>query len=702
MRKRKIHVVSQSTASDCGAACLASLLLFYGVDISLDALRERLRLDPSGTSLEEIERVAGHYGLKCNIETDTDFAINTHSLPAIAAVEMPTRGGHLVLIEKMTQGFVWFMDPGRGELVKMKRSAFKKIWGGCWLWVERCVPTSRNSQNAAFGNSRIFLQTLVATNWKIVGAVSLIVGCLTAAAILQAFVVADMIDKLVNGGSQTFNWILCSVAAIVGSKAGLVYAHEWVVNGFSRKVDGTIANGVYRNLLKKRLEYFYAIQTGDVIERFSEIPRIRQLVAHALPSLVVHSTTLLVASCVIVYQWNPLFMIVIPSIGLVAWAQHRLTAKKVAQTTQLGLSAAAVESQISETVGSLTMIKTMRIEEVMAVRFHKIYKQFTAVKTEICISSAIGSTLSSLIVGVVSLAILALGRSEVAAGEISVGRLIAAYTLSQFVVTPISEILQQISTLKECLVVIDRSKELLINPDESSALSKRPEPKNKLHIYWNDAQKIYPSRLPLFPRSSFRLSQGDITLIEGPSGSGKSTALKLIAGLLRSDGGEILIGGKSIDEWEETSLRETLTYVPQIPDLITETICFNLTGGNTHEHHAEAYKACCAVGLSPWINSLPDGLDTVIGERGVSVSGGQRQRLGLARATYGPCKILLLDEPTASLDESAAREVIEFIESARNRGITFVVASHDLRIRKIANSVIVFGDQMIVERAVAA
>jgi ABC-type multidrug transport system fused ATPase/permease subunit len=194
----------------------------------------------------------------------------------------------------------------------------------------------------------------------------------------------------------------------------------------------------------------------------------------------------------------------------------------------------------------------------------------------------------------------------------------------------------------------------------------------------------YSPDRPVLDNFSLTVAAGETVCLFGPSGAGKSTVLHLLLRLYDVDGGRVLVDGVDVREFSATELRQQLAFVPQDPWLLDGTIADNIAFGSATATRAQVLAAGRAAWVDEFALSLPEGYDTPLGESGVRLSGGQRRRVALARAVVSPASVVLLDEPTTSLDAEAARQVVGAIRSA-TRDRTVLLVTHDPVLAAIAD-----------------
>jgi ATP-binding cassette subfamily B protein len=299
--------------------------------------------------------------------------------------------------------------------------------------------------------------------------------------------------------------------------------------------------------------------------------------------------------------------------------------------------------------------------------------------------------------------ILWVGGHDVFAGRLSAGEL-SAFVFYAFVVATgagaVSEVwgeLQRAAGATERLMEILDTRPTICAPALPAARPVHTE------IVFDAVTFAYPARpgTPALDRFSLRLSQGERVALVGPSGAGKTTVLALLLRFYDPQAGTVRIGGADLREFDPAALRRLVAVVPQDPVIFAASVLDNVRYGRPEAGRGEAERACEQAFALEFIHRLPQGLDTVLGERGVTLSGGQRQRLSIARALLADRPILLLDEATSSLDAASERMVQQALE-ALERGRTSLVIAHRLATVQHADRIVVMDRGAIVAQGTHA
>lgn len=291
------------------------------------------------------------------------------------------------------------------------------------------------------------------------------------------------------------------------------------------------------------------------------------------------------------------------------------------------------------------------------------------------------------------------GLNEVAKGSITMGQLIQFFLLTIFIGSSLAGLSESYTVLQKTVGASERINEILGEESEINTADENLSQPINGEVEFRNVQFAYPSRkdILLFQDLSFKVQAGQKIALVGPSGSGKSTIIKLLSGLYPFQSGDILIDGKSIKDYNVTALRKNFGTVPQDTILFGGTIRENIAYGKTNATEDEIITAAQKANAWNFIDSFPEKLDTIVGERGIKISGGQKQRLAIARAILRDPKILILDEATSALDSESELLVKEALDELMKNRTTFIIA-HRLSTIREADEILVINKGKIVEQ----
>jgi subfamily B ATP-binding cassette protein MsbA len=360
---------------------------------------------------------------------------------------------------------------------------------------------------------------------------------------------------------------------------------------------------------------------------------------------------------------------------------------------------ARVTSRYQESLSSVSLIKAFSSEA------HAIRKLMSEIRSAFQVSleqstvNSLANMAISAIPGIARGTVLALGAFWVIKNEWSLGSLIAFQVYLAYVFGPAQYLATANLDLQDARAALERVSALFdIVPEENIGSGEKVE-RLKGEIEFKNVSFSYDNREPVLENVSFKVKPGERVAIVGPSGVGKTTLLSLILRFYRPSGGEIMFDGRPASDYELSSLRRRIGYVPQSPRLLSGTIMENLTYGNGVVDKEQVLRATRSSQIHEFISHLQKGYDTEVGENGIKLSEGQKQRLTLARAIVKDPDILVLDEPTSALDGQVEKSIIQSLPDLTRNKTLFVVANRSSTI-KDTDRILLLNESRIVDMGV--
>jgi ATP-binding cassette subfamily B protein len=358
---------------------------------------------------------------------------------------------------------------------------------------------------------------------------------------------------------------------------------------------------------------------------------------------------------------------------------------------------AELESQLVESLNSVRTIKEFGLESFSnlktEVRFvnllRSIYKSTT--------NSLFSSTGTELISRLSTIVLLWTGSYFVIDQVITPGELLSFYAIIGYFTSPASNLIGMNKSIQNALIAADRLFEIM-DLDQETEENKIEIPREKTgNIEFQRVSFSYGTRTEVFDHFSFRIRKGEVTAVVGESGSGKTTLVALIQKLYPLTGGNIYLGDYNLEHVSADSLRKLVGVVPQRLDLFSGTLLENIAVGEFSPDLARILEICHSLGMQNFIEKLPAGFNSRVGENGTTLSGGEKQRIAIARALYRDPEIMLFDEATSSLDNESEHFVQETIRELRNRGKTILIIAHRLSTVVHADHIAVLEKGIIAE-----
>jgi ATP-binding cassette subfamily B protein len=501
-----------------------------------------------------------------------------------------------------------------------------------------------------------------------------------------------------SANPELLNAALGAMVGVASLLSAATFVRFYLMMTIGERVVTDLRRAVFNHILALEPAYFEATRTGEVISRLTNDTTLLQQVIGSGLSMFVRNLLMMIGAAVMMF--------------VVSW--------KLAACVLLGIPATLVPILLlGRRVRRLSRDNQDRVADVSAYVDEAVHEIRTvqAYAHEAADRDAFGRHAEAayrsgvsrigqkafLIASVMLIAfcavgvILWVGGHDVFAGRLSAGEL-SAFVFYAFVVAAGAGTVSEVwGELQRAAGATERLMEILdTRPTISAPVLPAPRPVHT-EIAFAGVTFAYPARpgTPALDRFSLRLSQGERVALVGPSGAGKTTVLALLLRFYDPQSGALRIGGTDLREFDPAALRRLIAVVPQDPVIFAASVLDNVRYGRPDAGREEAERACEQAFALEFIHRLPQGLDTVLGERGVTLSGGQRQRLSIARALLADRPILLLDEATSSLDAASERMVQQALE-ALERGRTSLVIAHRLATVQHADRIVVMDRGAIV------
>ncbi len=684
--------VAQQSSSDCGAACLAMVGLYWGHRLSLNVLRDRAGVARSGASLKGLAKAADSIGFQTQAVRASLDAIADRRDPWIAHWD----GNHYVVVYRVRGNRVILADPALGKR-SIDRAEFVQHWTGYALLLEGTdrlanAPTQQRSIGT-------FARLLVPHRGTIaqILALSLLIQVL---GLVSPLLTQTILDKVVTNQSlDTLNvfalgMLICGVWAI-----GTSSARQYLLQYLSNRLDLTSIGGFIRHALSLPLKFFEDRRVGDILTRVQENQKVQQfLIGRVLLAWLDLLTGGVYLVLMLYYNWQLTLLVLclIPPIALLTLASTPLLRRL---SREVFHAAADQNSLLVELLDGVPALKSAAAEQDLRWRWEdrltkQLNAQFAAQKTAIGLGSA-----GSLIQTLGNTALLWYGAKLAIGGELSIGQFVAFNMMIGYVLQPVLQLSGLWDELQEVWIAIERLNDVFERePEENPQHPMLVMPPIQGEVRFEQVTFRYDDGgdRDVLTNLSFTIAPGERVAIVGTSGSGKSTLVKLLQGFYHPSGGRICIDGHDITRVLPQSLRQQIGVVPQECFLFSGSAAENITLFDESIPLAAAIEAAKLAEAHDFIQSMPLGYNTPVGEKGSHLSGGQRQRIAIARALLGNPRLLILDEATSSLDAESERRFQNNLETFSRDRTTFVVA-HRLATVRNADRILVLDRGSIVE-----
>ena len=463
----------------------------------------------------------------------------------------------------------------------------------------------------------------------------------------------------------------------------------------SKRADTIMSNKIFSHLLNIKLEAKPA-STGQFVSRLQSFENVREFFTSATITAIVDLPFALIFILVIYFIAGPLAYVtivtVILSLGLSWYFQKPLKSivEKSVKEDQIK------QTTLIETVSGLEIIKSVKAQNRMKTHWDNSVSKTVHYSDKGHFLSQTVTYLTAFISQFSNIAIVAAGVYLAQEGEITMGAIIAAMILNGRVIAPISQLVGMIIKFDRTMLSLNNLDEVMRMPVEKENKSYISRPNLKGDIELKDVQFSYKDQnRQTLKDINIKIKQGEKVAILGKIGSGKSTLLKLIMNLYEPTKGSVLIDGLDTRQIDPTDLRHAIGSVPQEPFLFMGTVKDNLTIGEQYVSDEEILRVSKIAGLDDFLGKHEAGYDLLVGERGDGLSGGERQSVTLARALISDPNIIILDEPTNSMDRQTEKSFINKLQNIVQEK-TLVVVTHKTSLLQLVDRVIIIEDGKVI------
>ena len=475
--------------------------------------------------------------------------------------------------------------------------------------------------------------------------------------------------------------VLCaaSVVVIAGMRAASTYVRRVGFALAGSRVLTQCRGDLFAHMQRLSLSYHSKKRTGDLVTRvIGDIGQLKEVAITAMMPMMAHVLTLAVMLGVMTWMNWRLALVGLAIVPMFLLSTKRLGGRirKIARVQrqrkgEMGATAA-------EVIGSIKTVQSLSLEEIHQQAFAARNKSDLreGVRAKRLSARLIGTT--DVLIAVAAAAVLLFGGRLVLTGALSVGDLIVFLAYLKTAFRPMKNMAKYSGRIAKAAASAERIIEVL---DTMPDITDRPDavdvPASLAEIRFDDVEFGYGPRQVAISGLSLPAARGQVIVLAGPSGAGKSTVANLLLRLYDPRRGRILLDGRDLRDYTVQTLRRRIAVVPQESVLFAVTIRDNIAYGAPGATDEQVIAAAEIARAHEFITAMPDGYDTTVGERGETLSEGQRQRIAIARAAIREAPILILDEPTSSLDNENTRLVRDALRDLSRDRISFIIA-HDL------------------------
>lgn len=508
-----------------------------------------------------------------------------------------------------------------------------------------------------------------------------------------------MDDVIPNNNMETLKILLLAVAGAILVQAITSFALTQILSVEAQNLISKLRVQVQAHIIKLPVRFFDNTKTGELVSRImTDVEGVRNIVGTGLAQLFGGILTSIICLFLLINISPMMTVYVLVPVAIFGFISLKAFGKIRPIFRERGVINAQVTGRLTETLGGVRVIKGFNAEKQEIKTFEDgVTKLFLNIKKSLTSTSILTSS-ATFLLGLASTGIMGIGGYMIMNGDMTFGDFLAFTLYLGFMIAPIVQMSNIGSQLTEAFAGLDRTEEILNTPlEDDPTVRINNIGQIKGDIEFKDVSFAYEEEKEVIKDISFKAAHGTVTALVGTSGSGKSTIAGMAASFLNPTKGNITVDGLDMSTITLESFRSQLGVVLQNDFLFEGTIRENILFPRPDASEDRLMEAVKAAHVDEFTDRFEDGLDTLIGERGVKLSGGQQQRIAIARAILANPRILILDEATSNLDMESEAYIQQSLKKLMEGRTTFVIA-HRLSTIRQADQILVVENGQIVER----
>lgn len=704
--KKKFPFYKQPDFKDCGPTCLRIISKYYGKNIPLQQIRSLSETTREGSSLLGLSEAAENLGFR-SLGVQIDFETLYEEVPFPCVVHWNKK--HFVVIYKIDKaGKVYISDPSYG-LITYSKEEFIKFWIGenanenTEEGIALLLETTPNFFKNDFGEDEnkmnfSFLSKYLFKYKSLV--LQLMIGLLAGSllSLILPFLTQSIVDVGIQNHDLNFIYlVLIAQVMLFLGRMGIEVIRSWILLHLSTRINISIISDFFIKLMKLPISFFDTRMTGDIMQRINDHSRIEQLLTSSSLNTLFSLVNLVIYSIVLLFYDYRLFLIyLVGAVAYIGWISFFLSKRKELDYKRFS-QISQEQSKVIELINGMQEIKMHNAEkqkrwswEFLQVKLFKLRVKSLSLEQWQSVGGNFINQMKDILVSFLS-------AKLVLSGNLTLGMMLSVQYIIGQLNSPLQQLIDFIKQTQDAKISLERLGEIHDKEDEENKDEQYVSevPQKDLEIQ-NISFRYIGSDSFIFENLNLSIPYQKTTAIVGASGSGKTTLLKLLMKFYEPNTGEIKIANTNLKNISPRFWREHCGVVMQEGYVFNDTIANNIAVGEDYIDKQKLRKAVEIANIKGFVENLPLSYNTKIGNEGVGISGGQKQRLFIARAVYKSPEYIFFDEATSALDANNEKIIMENLEQFF-QGKTAIVIAHRLSTVKHADKIIVLDKGKVVE-----
>jgi len=688
---KRLPVIRQTEATECGLACLAMVSIYYGHKVDLSSLRRRFPITLRGVTLGQLMQTAHALNMSTRPLQLELSEIKELSRPCILHWDF----NHFVVLKSVHRKGVTIHDPAHGERM-VKWEEVNRRFTGIALELLPTVQFEKKDETVRLKLSQL---------WGHIGGlfsgfshILLLSLALQVFAIISPLYMQTVVDEVIVSGDENLLKALAvgfAILALITAASAALRSLSILL--LSSQLSIQVTSNLFHHLIKLPLIFFERRHMGDIVSRFQSLDHVREQMTVGLIEAVVDGIMVIGTLIMMLFYSINLSLIVLSAV-LLYFLMRLLWYRPIKLATEEQIvSGAKKESHFMETVRAIQGVRLFEKSYLRESSWKNLFVDELNAGIKLGKLHVLSSVSNQIIFGLENVLVIYIGAMNILSMEFSVGMLFAFVSYKSQFTGKAANLIDQFIEFRMLRLHLDRVADIALEEAEKVGTgSGIIEEDIKGGLELKNVVFQYSENDPvILDDISFKINPGESVAIVGPSGAGKSSLFKLMLGILQPGKGNILIDGYDVSKMGFAQVRKFMASVMQDDQLLTGSVEENISFFDTQIDRKRVIACAKIAAIHHDIEAMPMGYNSFIGEMGNSLSGGQIQRVLLARALYHQPKILLLDEATAHLDVELERSINEGI---RKLSCTRILIAHRPETIASADRVLVLVNGKLFEK----
>lgn len=644
--RKLVPMIMQSEVAECGLASIAMISSYYGNRVNIASLRGYMILGSQGMNLKQMMEVSDKLGLtsraiRCPLED-----IKKLVLPCVLHWELD----HFVVLTGISRRGIHINDPALGKRT-ITLSEFSDSYTGVVLELSRSSSFKKKDQRVVMRISQMW-ENVTGLKRSLMSLLLLSI-VMQSAALLSPYYMQWVVDNVLMSNDKPLLIVLAVGFGGLSLIQIVVQAfRSWLIIRFSSAINIQMGANLFHHLIRLPMTYFEKRHIGDIVSRFSSINSVRELLTTGIIEAVIDG---LMATVVLImmYLYSPMLTFIVVSAALITFFVQLVFFFPNRRVTEESIIADANEdSSFLETFRGIQTVKLFSHETIRQNTWLNRYAEVINSDIRLGKLEIAEDSIVNLVFSLEMIIVVYFGAIVVMDGDLTVGMLLAFVAYKNQFTSSIANFIDKVFSFKLLTLHLERLSDITLeNREKCKGTKMLPRVHSSSLKVENVSFRYADNTEWVIQDLSFEVESGECVAITGPSGCGKTTLMKLLLGLQSPIRGKIYVDGVDIQKLSLSDYRRHFGSVMQNDKLLSGTLAENLTMFDPDYDEEKMLRCCEQANILDEIKSLPMGFSSLVGDMGSNLSGGQLQRIFLARALYKNPKLLFLDESTSHLDD---------------------------------------------------